>query len=51
MNQLISDGGDCRTDPAAPGLLNIFYNILQFLQKLNICKITYGWNQSGCEKG
>ena len=23
MNQLISDGGDCRTAPATPGLLNI----------------------------
>ena len=23
MNQLINDGGDCRTAPATPGLLNI----------------------------
>ena len=23
LNQLISDGGDCRTAPATPGLLNI----------------------------
>ena len=22
MNQLMSNGGDCRTDPATPGLLN-----------------------------
>ena len=25
MNQSLSDGGDCRTAPATPGLLNIVY--------------------------
>ena len=28
LNQLMSNGGDCRTAPATPGLLNnIIYNI------------------------
>ena len=27
MSQLISDGGDCRTAPATPGLLNIDQNL------------------------
>ena len=27
MNQLINDGGDCRTAPATPGLFNICYGV------------------------
>ena len=30
MNQLISDGGDRRTAPATPGLLNILFNAILF---------------------
>ena len=26
LNELISDGGDCRTAPATPGLLNISFS-------------------------
>ena len=34
INQLINDGGVCRTAPATPGLLNIY--ILQYFQSCHI---------------
>ena len=34
MNQLISDGGDCRTAPATPGLLIILTKMKIFWQSM-----------------
>ena len=28
VNELINHGGDCRTAPATPGLLTIYFNLL-----------------------
>ena len=41
LSELISDGGDCRTAPATPGLLNIpiTFNSLNFLYQLCNLKI------------
>ena len=30
MNTSMNDRGDCRTDPATPGLLNIVKNVMKY---------------------
>ena len=37
MNQSVDDGGDCRTAPATPGLLNICQKILRKLSTSMAC--------------